>query len=51
MDKNKKVDAIPVEVEFSDGYQERFTAAVMKIYEKRLQRGESIRIEKSEKSA
>ena len=40
MEKNKD-KKISVEVEFSDGYQERFTNAIMKIYEKRTRTGES----------
>ncbi len=35
--KDKKIH---VKVEFSDGYQERFTNAIMKIYEKRIRKGE-----------
>ena len=31
---------IPVEVEFTEGYQERFTAAVLKIYAKRVREQE-----------
>lgn len=27
---------VPIEVEFTEGYQERFTKAILKIYEKRL---------------
>ena len=38
---------IPVEVEFTEGYQERFTAAVLKIYSGRIReevnRGEQSR--------
>lgn len=29
---------IPVEVEFTEGYQERFTAAVLKIYSGRIRK-------------
>lgn len=29
---------IPVEVEFTEGYQERFTAAVLKIYSSRIRK-------------
>ncbi len=43
--------SIPVEVEFTDGYEERFTAAIMKIYEKIIRREEKIRGEKDNKSA
>lgn len=31
-----QVADIPVEVEFTDGYQERFTIALLKIYEKKI---------------
>lgn len=37
MGKNKETIKVPIEVEFTDGYQERFTEAVLKIYAKRLQ--------------
>ena len=50
MGKSKKTK-ISVEVEFTDGYQERFTAAIMKIYEKRIRQKEKIRDEKNNKSA
>lgn len=40
MDKTKK--EVSVEVEFTDGYQERFTSAILKICEKRMQKGEPI---------
>lgn len=36
-----------VTVEFTDGYEQRFTAAVLKIYERRLKR----KIEKKEAAA
>lgn len=36
MKKNTEETGVSVEVEFTDGYQERFTIAIMKIYEKRL---------------
>lgn len=42
---------IPVEVEFTDGYEERFTVAIMKIYEKRIRQEEKIRDKKDNKSA
>ncbi len=48
MEKNKD-KKISVEVEFSDGYQERFTNAIMKIYEKRIRKGESF--QRDDKSA
>lgn len=50
MGKSKKSN-IPVEVEFTEGYEERFTAAIMKIYEKRIRQEEKIRGEKDNKSA
>ena len=37
---NIKKTKIPVEVEFTDGYQERFTVAVLKIYASRIDRQE-----------
>ena len=36
----KEQKKIPVEVEFTEGYQERFTAAVLKIYAKRVREQE-----------
>lgn len=48
MEKNKD-KTILVEVEFSDGYQERFTNAIMKIYEKRIRKGEPL--QRDDKSA
>lgn len=38
--KSKETIKVPIEVEFTDGYQERFTEAVLKIYAKRLQEPE-----------
>lgn len=29
---------VPIEVEFTEGYEERFTLAILRIYEKRRQR-------------
>ncbi len=34
----REARTIPVEVEFTEGYQERFTNAILKIYGNRLQR-------------
>ncbi len=34
----KEPKKIPVEVEFTEGYQERFTAAVLKIYSSRIRK-------------
>lgn len=50
MGESKKTK-IPVEVEFTDGYKERFTVAIMRIYEKRIRQEEKIRGEKDNKSA
>lgn len=36
MRKNKEKPKILVKVEFTEGYQERFTKAVLKIYAKRI---------------
>lgn len=38
---------VPVEVEFTEGYQERFTAAVLKIYSGRVRKEEAERGEQS----
>lgn len=51
MGKKTEGAKIPVKVEFTDGYQERFTTAIMKIYEKRIRQEEKIRDEKDNKSA
>lgn len=40
MRKNTKKSKVPVEVEFTDGYQERFTAAVLKIYSNRIKKAD-----------
>lgn len=48
---NKTKKEISVEVEFTDGYQERFTAAIMKIYEKRMRKGELNESGQNNKSA
>ena len=34
----KKAKKIPVEVEFTEGYQTRFTEAILRIYSNRMQR-------------
>ena len=34
----REARTIPVEVEFTDGYQTRFTEAILKIYSNRMQR-------------
>ena len=33
-------DKVPIEVEFTDGYEERFTIALLKIYTNRLKKAE-----------
>ena len=40
MEENKKKDTrnIQVEVEFTEGYEQRFTEAVLRIYENRLRK-------------
>lgn len=35
--KNRKIE---VEIVFTDGYEQRFTKAILKIYEKRMQKEE-----------
>ncbi len=35
MKKNTNTTKIPIEIKFTEGYQERFTNAILKIYEKR----------------
>lgn len=39
--KKQKNNEIPIEVEFTEGYQERFTKAILKIHEKRLHNAET----------
>ena len=36
MKKKKERAQIPIEVEYTEGYEQRFTAAILKIYSKRL---------------
>lgn len=43
MKKNMEKSKIPVEIEFTDGYQKRFTVEVLKIYEKRRMREEQVK--------
>lgn len=48
----KEKDKVPIEVEFTDGYQERFTKAIMKIYyarEKKKEQRNVLSAEKQEK--
>ena len=40
MAKKKERAPIKVEVEFTEGYEQRFTAAILKIYENRLRKAE-----------
>lgn len=40
MRKKAERPEIPLEVEYTDGYQERFAAALLKIYAKRISRQE-----------
>lgn len=47
MRKVKEKRKIRVEVEFTEGYQERFTREILKIYEKRLKK-ESEEIDREE---
>lgn len=51
MSKKTEGAKIPVEVEFTDGYQERFTTAIMQIYEKRIRQEGQLKKEKDSKSA
>ena len=51
MGKNIKKSKIPIEVEFTDGYQKRFTNAILKIYEKRIRQEEQIANNNDDKSA
>lgn len=39
---------IQVEVEFTEGYEQRFTAAILKIYENRLRKAEKEAVYRSE---
>lgn len=50
MQKNIMPKKISVSVEFTDGYQERFTTAILKIYERRMKQGKQFE-SKSNKSA
>ncbi len=47
MGKNIKNTHVPVEIEFTDGYQKRFTEAILKIYEKRRKENSSTKDDKS----
>lgn len=40
MDKNRKGKEINVIVEYTEGYQERFTKAILQIYENRIRKEE-----------
>ena len=40
MAKKKERAKIQVEVEFTEGYEQRFTAAILKIYSNRLRKAE-----------
>lgn len=44
----KEQKKIPVEVEFTEGYQERFTAAVLRIYAKRVREQEIEDVEENQ---
>ncbi|MDE7477431.1 MAG: hypothetical protein K2M91_05700 [Lachnospiraceae bacterium] len=50
MGKDREKTKVSVEIEFTEGYQERFTTAIMKIFEKRI-REEQNRREDDNKSA
>ena len=41
MKRPKNKQTVPVKITFTDGYRERFTKAVLKIYAKRLQKDEN----------
>ena len=47
---NKSVHKIPIEIEFTEGYEQRFTAAMLKIYENR-RRKEIANLEAKEQAA
>ena len=36
---NKKKKSIPIEVTYTEGYEQRFTEAILRIYEGRLRSG------------
>ncbi len=51
MKKSMMPKKISVSVEFTDGYQQRFTTAILKIYEKRTKQGKQFSESKNNKSA
>ncbi len=51
MGKCKIPEKIPVYVEFTDGYQERFTTAILKIYERRMKQDKQPEKSENNKSA
>lgn len=48
MTKKKERAPIQVEVEFTEGYEQRFTAAILKIYSDRLRKAEKEAIYRSD---
>lgn len=48
MRKPKNKPEIQVEVEFTEGYEQRFTAAILKIYSNRLRKAEKETVYRSE---
>ena len=51
MGKNTEKIKIPIEIELTDGYQQRFTTEILKIHEKRLRQEEQLERNKDNKSA
>ena len=48
MAKKKERAQIQVEVEFTEGYEQRFTAAILKIYSNRMRKAEKEAVYRSE---
>lgn len=51
MKKTTNATKVSIEIEFTDGYQERFTNAILKIYEKRIRQENHYIGSKDDKSA
>lgn len=47
----KKVRKIPIEIEFTNGYEQRFTAAVLKIYSDRKRVASNELVNKKEEAS
>ena len=48
--KEKTIQSVPIEIEFTDGYEQRFTKEVLKIYEN-MKKKEAMEANKKDKTA